>query len=146
LTYTGTGNAKIVIPTQMDMATVHIPFGQVPATVTMTSSGEIQRLGSDGTMTSDRTFTGSRTFSITSIADHTYTVDGMINVTDKAGGTGTISATGLGRERNCCKPTAGTLSVSRTGGSHSGTHNWTFTATCGSATLDGKTVTLPACL
>jgi hypothetical protein len=130
----------------MDMATVHVGVGQAPASVTVMSSGEIQRLKSDGSTASDRTYTGSRTFSAISVANHTYTVDGMINVTDKAGGTATISSTGLKRERNCCKPTGGTLEVSRTGGNHSGNHSWTFSATCGSATLDGKTVTLPACL
>jgi len=146
LAYTGTGGAKIVIPSQMDMATVHLGLGQTPSSVAMTSSGEIQRLAGDGSTSSDRTYTGSRTFSSISILDQTYTVDGMINVTDKAGGTGTISGTGLQRERTCCKPTGGSLSVSRMGGSHAGTHSWMFTSTCGSATLDGKTVTLPACL
>jgi hypothetical protein len=146
LSYTGTGGAKIVIPSQMDMATVHVGVGQAPASVTVMSTGEIQRLKADGSTASDRTYTGSRSFSAISVANHTYTVDGMINVTDKAGGTATISATGLKRERTCCKPTGGTLEVSRTGGSHSGNHSWTFSATCGSATLDGKTVTLPACL
>jgi hypothetical protein len=146
LVYTGTGGAKIVIPSQTDKTTINVAIGQAPATVMMMSSGEIQRIGTDGTQTSDRTFTGTRTFSAISIANHTYTVDGTIDVTDKAGGTATISATGLQRERSCCSPTAGTLAVSRTGGSHSGSHTLTFTATCGSATLDGKTVTLPACL
>jgi len=114
--------------------------------VAMTSSVEIQRVATDGSMTSDRTFTGTRNFSAISILGQTYTVDGMINVTDKAGGTGTITGTGVQRDRNCCKPVGGTLAVSRTGGSHSGSHSWTFSATCGSATLDGKTVMLPACL
>jgi len=146
LSYTGTGGAKIVIPTQSDMTTVHVALGQTPATLTMMSSGEIQRVAADGTTSSDRTFTGSRMFSSISIGNQSYTLDGMISVTDKAGGTATISGTGLQRARDCCKPTGGMLSVSRTGGSHSGTHNWTFTSTCGSAMLDGKTVTLPACL
>jgi hypothetical protein len=146
LVYTGTGGAKIAIPNQMDMATIHLPLGTAPTTVTIMSNGQIKRMAADGTTTSDRSFTGSRMFSAISILNQTYTVDGMINVTDTAGGTGTISGTGVQRERNCCKPTGGTLAVTRSGGSHSGSHSWTFTATCGSATLDGKTVTLPACL
>jgi hypothetical protein len=146
LSYTGTGGAKIVIPNQTDMATIHAALGQGPTTVTMMSSGEIQRMASDGSTTSDRTYTGSRTFSHISLADQSFTVDGMINVTDKAGGTATMTGTGLLHDKACCKPTGGTLSVSRTGGSHAGNHTWTYSATCGSATLDGKTVTLPACL
>lgn len=147
LTYTGNGGGKLVIPSQTDMATIHSALGQTPATITMMSSGEIQRVAGDGTMTSDRTFTGSRTFSSISFADQSYTVDGTINVTDKTdGSTGTMSATGLMRERTCCKPTGGSLTVSRTGGNHAGSHTWMYSATCGSATLDGKTVTLPACL
>ena len=36
--------------------------------------------------------------------------------------------------------------IVRTGGAFPGTHNWTFNSTCGSATADGQTVTLPACI
>jgi hypothetical protein len=146
LAYTGTGGAKIVLPMQMDMATLHVPLGQPPATITIMSSGEIQRINSDGSTASDRTFTGTRMFSNISIGSESYTVDGPISVTDKAGGTATITGTGVQRERSCCKPTGGTLTLARTGGSHAGNHTWTYSATCGSATLDGKTVTLPACL
>jgi hypothetical protein len=145
LAYTGTGGAKIVIPNQTDTATISVLPGQVPATVAMMSSGEIQRTASDGS-SSDLTFTGMRTFSSISIANQTYTLDGAIDVTDKAGGTGTITGTGLQIAKSCCKPIGGTLAVSRTGGGHAGSHSWTFSSSCGSATLDGKTVTLPACL
>ena len=86
-------------------------------------------------------------FSSISLADQSYTVGGMLNLTDKSGGgTATFTGTDISRETACCRPTGGTLAVSRTGGSHSGSHSWTFTSTCGSAMLDGKTVTLPACL
>jgi hypothetical protein len=54
--------------------------------------------------------------------------------------------TNIARGTSCCRPTGGTVAISRTGGSHSGSHTWTFTLTCGSAMLDNKTVTLPACL
>jgi hypothetical protein len=145
LVYTGTGGGKIVIPSQMDTATISVAPGQVPPTVAMMSSGEVQRTASDGS-SYDLTFTGNRTFSSISIANESYTLDGAINVTDKAGGTGTITATGLQIAKSCCKPIGGMLSVSRTGGSHAGSHAWTFSATCGSAMLDGKTMTLPACL
>jgi hypothetical protein len=146
LTYTGTGGAKIVIPTATDTATIQVPLGTAPSTVTLMSTGQIQRLGTDGSVTSDRSYTGKRTYSAISVSNQTYTVDGMIAVTDTAGGTATISASGLQRDQSCCRPTGGTLSVSRTGGSHAGSHTWTFSATCGSVMLDGKTVTLPACL
>jgi hypothetical protein len=146
LSYTGTGGAKIVIPNEMATGTLNFPTGQSPTTVGLTTSGEVQRFASGGSMTSDRTFTGMYTFSSISLANESYTVGGMFNVTDKAGGTATLTGTGIMRDTSCCKPTGGTLAVSRTGGIHPGSHSWTFTSTCGSATLDGKTITLPACL
>jgi hypothetical protein len=146
LTYTGAGGAKIVIPNQMSTATLNFSFGQTPTTASIATNGEIQRFAGGGSMTSDRTYTGTQMFSAISLANQSYTVGGMMNITDKAGGTATLTGTGLARENSCCKPTGGTLSVSRSGGSHSGSHSWTFTSTCGSAMLDGKTVTLPACL
>jgi hypothetical protein len=144
LTYTGNSGAKVVIPNQKDTSTFNVAPGQAPATITMMSSGEIQATGIDGVST-DLTFTGQRTFSSISIANQTYTVDGTMNVTDKAGGTGTMTATGLQQDKSCCKPVGGMLAVSRTGGNHAGSHTWTFSSTCGTATLDGKSVTLPAC-
>jgi hypothetical protein len=147
LTYTGTGGAKIVLPNQMSTSTINFPFGvKAPTTISINDMGEIQRFDTSGNMTSDRTFNGTQMFSSISLANESYTVDGTQNVTDKAGGNGTTTATGLMRVLSCCKPVGGTLAVSRMGGSHNGSHTWTFMSTCGSATLDGKTVTLPACL
>ncbi len=147
LTYTGTGGAKIVIPNEMGTSTLTYSFGQAPTTASIQTNGEIQRFASGGSMTSDRTYMGTYMFSSISLANQSYTVGGMLNVTDKSGGgTGTITGTNIMRETSCCRPTGGNLAVSRTGGNNSGSHSWTFTSTCGSAMLDGKTVTLPACL
>jgi hypothetical protein len=146
LTYTGTGGAKITIPNEMSTSTLTYAFGQAPTTASIQTNGEIQRFASGGSMTSDRTYTGTYSFSSISLADQSYTVGGMVNVTDKAGGTATFTGTDIARDDACCRPIGGTLGVSRTGGSHAGSHTWTFTSTCGSAMLDGKTITLPACL
>lgn len=146
LTYTGTGGAKIVIPNEMATSTLTYAFGQAPTTANIQTNGEIQRFAGGGSMTSDRTYTGTYNFSSISLANQSYTVGGMLNVTDKAGGTATFTGTDIARDTSCCRPTGGSLAVSRTGGSHSGSHTWMFTSTCGSAMLDGKNVTLPACL
>jgi hypothetical protein len=145
LTYTATDGEKVVIPSQTDMAAFEFPVGQTPTKLTITSSGEIRRIAADGTMTSDRTYTGARKFSSISIPDLTYTVDGAVNLTDSGGATGTVMAGGLTYEPSCCLPLGGTLTVSRSGGSHAGSHTWDFSAVCDAATLDGKTVTLAAC-
>jgi hypothetical protein len=146
LSYTGTGGGKVVIPNEMSSGTLNYPTGQSPATFDIMTNGEVQRFASGGTMTSDRTFTGTYNLSSISLSNQSYTLGGMLNVTDKAGGTATLTGTNLTRDTSCCRPTGGTLAVSRTGGGHSGSHTWTFAATCGSAMLDNKTVTLPACL
>jgi hypothetical protein len=145
LSYAGTGGAKIVIPSEKDTSTFSVTPGQKPTSIAMMSTGEIQRTASDGS-SYDLSFTGMRTFSSISIGHETYTLDGAINVTDKAGGTATITGTGLQIEKSCCKPIGGTLATSRTGGGHAGSHSIAFSSSCGTATLDGKSVTLPACL
>lgn len=146
LSYTGTGGGKIVIPNDMTTGTLNFPTGQSPTTISIMTNGEVQRFASGGTMTTDRSFTGTYDFSSISLANQAYTLGGMLNVTDKSGGTATLTGNNLTHNSSCCRPTGGTLAVSRTGGSHSGSHTWTFTSTCGSAMLDSKTVTLPACL
>ena len=146
LSYTGTGGGKIVIPNDMTTGTLNFPTGQSPTTISIMTNGEVQRFASGGTMTTDRTFTGTYDFSSISLANQSYSLGGTLNITDKAGGTATLTGTNLMHDTSCCRPTGGTLAVSRTGGSHSGSHTWTFTSTCGSAMLDSKSVTLPACL
>jgi hypothetical protein len=147
LTYTGTAGAKLVIPSDTSTATLNFPLGSTPGTVTIAGSGELQIIAADGSTTSDRTFTGSQTFSSISTTDQSYTVGGMLTVQDKTGGaSATMTGTGLAHTTSCCRPTGGTLAVNRTGGTAPGQHTWTFTPTCGSATLDGRTVTLPSCL
>jgi hypothetical protein len=146
LSYTGTNGVKVVIPSETDMGTTQFNHGQTPTTLTVMTNGEIQRMDSGGTITSDRTFTGTRTYSSISLANQSYTVDGMTNVTEKTGGgAGTISGMGIMRDNACCRPTGGTLSITRTGGAHPGTHSLAFSAACGVATLDGKMVMFPAC-
>ena len=145
LVYTAAGGGKIVIPSQTSTATINYPFQKTPTGFAVTTTGEVQRFASGGTMTSDRNYTGTQTYSSVSLADGTYTVGGTLNVQDQSGGSAVLMGMGLTRADGCCKPTGGTLSVTRTGGRSPGQHTWTFTGTCGSATLDGKTVTLPAC-
>jgi hypothetical protein len=146
LAYTGTSGAKIVIPAQTSSSTINFGFGQTPTTIALDASGDIQRFDTSGSMTSDRTYSGTRTLSSLSLANQSYSVSGAVTMTDKSGGTGTVTGTNLMRDTSCCKPVGGTLSVSRTGGSHNGSHSWTYSGTCGSAELDGKTVTLPSCI
>ena len=146
LTYVGVDGARIVIPSQTSTATINHPFGQTPTTVSIETNGQVQRFGTGGAIFSDRTYSGTQTLSSLSLANQTYTLSGVLNVTDEAGATATLTGTDLTRETGCCRPTGGTLTVSRTGGSHAGSHTWTYTPTCGSATLDNVTVTLPECL
>lgn len=146
LTYTTAGGAKIVIPSQTSTGMLNFPFEKTPTGFTISTTGEVQRFDSGGSMTSDRTYMGTHTFSSVSLADGSYTVSGTLNMQDQSGGgSAVLMGMGLTRTDACCKPTGGTLSISRTGGKSPGQHTWTFSSTCGSATLDGKTVTLPAC-
>jgi len=46
---------------------------------------------------------------------------------------------------SCCRPTAGTVNIDRTGGQLPGTATWTFGPSCGTVMRNAVTVTLPAC-
>lgn len=146
LTYTSPDGAKLVIPSQVDTTSMSYTFGTSPTVFSINSNGELQRFDTAGTMISDHTSSGTRTITL-SPSSSSYTIDGTVNVTDKInGGTAVLTGTGITRTAGCCRPTGGTLTVSRTGGLHPGDHTWVFESTCGAATFDGTAVTLPACI
>jgi hypothetical protein len=147
LVYTAPGGSRVAIPSQTDTGTNTFTFGQTPPTVKISSTGQLQIYGPDGTLTSDKNHQGERTFSFAG-STTSYNVDGTVNVTDNqlSGVSAAMTLTGLTRVSTCCRPTGGTLQIVRTGGTFPGTHTWTFSPTCGSAMVDGKSVTLPDCI
>ncbi len=146
LVYTSPEGARISIPSQSDTGTASYTFGQNGTATSFNSTGEAQFFNTAGTMIADLGFSGMRTLTFTT-SNQTYTIDGTVNVQDKmtSGASATLTGTGVQRSNGCCRPTAGTLTVNRTGGRFPGQHVWTFESTCGSAMLDGSTITLPAC-
>jgi hypothetical protein len=146
LVYTSPDGGKIVTPSQVDNASTSVPFGQTPTSVAIDSTGELLLFNSRGTMLSAHTNSGTRTLTLSS-GNRSYTIDGTVNVTDKGDGAAAVLAgTGVTRTQGCCRPTRGTLTVTRTGGRFPGSHTWQFRSTCGAATFDGINVTLPACI
>jgi hypothetical protein len=75
-----------------------------------------------------------------------YTVDGTMMVKDKNGATATVTTMGLTRGGGCCRPTGGSFTINRTGGSNPGQSTWTFGPSCGTVMRDNQTVSLPACI
>jgi hypothetical protein len=145
LAYTGPDGRKIVIPTQTDRAMTTYKFGQHPLNVIIDSTGQLQIFAKGGALVSDHKHSGTRTLAFPS--SNAYTVDGTITVEDqRVSGTATLALSGLMRSAGCCRPTGGTVVVSRTGGAAPGQHTWEFSSSCGSATLDGSAANLPACL
>jgi len=147
LVYTSPAGGQIVIPTQMDTGSNNFSFGQNPTTITIMSQGQLQFFNASGAKTADLNHTGTRMFKFAG-SRSAYTVNGTVNVTDNmnAGVTAMLTAMGLQRTTDCCRPTGGTLTIARTGGAFPGTHTWTFTSTCGGVKRDNTSVTLPACL
>jgi hypothetical protein len=144
LTYVGPGGRKLAIPTLTGTSSFTYKIGQAPTSTALNLSGHLQVFGSNGSALLDNTFTGTATVSP---QDKTgFALDGMLNLQDQLvnGATTTITSTGLTRETNCCRPTAGSITVVRAGASNAGTHTWTFGPTCGAATFDNSKVTLPA--
>jgi hypothetical protein len=146
LVYTSPEGARISIPNQTDTGNASYTFGQNATSTSFNTNGEIQFFNRAGTMNADLAYSGIRTLTF-STSNQTYTVDGAVSVQDKmtAGATATLTGAGIERSNSCCRPTAGTLTVNRTGGQAPGQHTWEFQSTCGSVKLDGNTVTLPAC-
>jgi hypothetical protein len=146
LVYTSPGGARITIPNQSDTGTASYPFGQNAVSTSFNGSGQVQFFDAAGTKLADFNHSGMRTLTF-STANQTYTSDGTVNVQDNltSGASATLVGAGVQRSTSCCRPTAGTLTITRVGGAQPGQHVWTFGATCGAAMRDGSTVTLPAC-
>ena len=147
LTYTDAAGNKLIIPSMTETGMTTYTFGQTPPTVALNFTGELQTFASGGAMTADHNFTGTSTFSFGGSATG-YTVDGGLTVVDNlmAGAGSTVTVTGLQRVTTCCRPVGGTVGIVQTSGSGPGSHTWTFSSTCGDATIDGTSTTLPACI
>jgi len=147
LSYTGPGGRRLVIPNQTGTGTTSYLNGQKPTTASTMLDGRMQVFDTKGGSLADKSYTGNIT--ITPASDMSgYTIDGMLTLTDSdKSGTTTLTATGLKRTADCCRPTAGRVTITRTGQMSFGLHTFTFdSSTCGSARFDDKTVMLGACL
>jgi len=146
LVYTGTGGARLVIPTLTDTGNNTYKVGEMPTKFTIGNQGRLQVYAANGNLTADLTVAGTTTFTVGSDRN-SYSVDGALNVQNQADASqATVTGTGLTRTTSCCRPTGGTLSVDRSGGNSPGKHTWSFGSTCGAVTRDGNSVSLPACL
>ena len=134
-----------MLPSQSDTGSATYTFGQNAQSATITSTGELQFLDSSGKKTADHSFSGMRTLTLPA-SQLAYTIDGTTTINDNlASSTATLVGTGLQSSSSCCRPTAGTLMIARTGGSQPGQHTWAFGPSCGDVTRDGSSVALPAC-
>src|SRR6185295_5096215 len=110
LSFTLTGGGKLLIPNGTNTGMTSYTFGQSPTTSTITTNGELQIFDSGGTMLSDHTFMGDNTFTFS--GSQSYAVSGTLDVQEKNGGaTATITRTNLTRSGDCCRPTAGSVTV-----------------------------------
>jgi hypothetical protein len=148
LSYTNAAGQRLIIPSQTGMGSTRYTFGQTPATVALSFTGQLQTYRSAGnSITSDHNYTGNLTFSFGG-SNMGYTVDGGVTVMDnRAPGSGsTVTVTGLKRVSTCCRPIGGTIGLSQVGPTGPGTHVWSFGPACGESTIDGTGATLPACI
>jgi hypothetical protein len=139
-------NGKIVIPSHTDTGMTTYTFGQAPKTLNVTTAGgEIQFFNVAGTMVADLGYSGTDNFTFNGTSS--YSVDGNSTVQEKNGpATATITKTGLTRTAGCCRPTSGTVTINRTGGTLPGQATWTFGPSCGAITRNNTSVMLPACI
>lgn len=142
LSYLGPGGRKVVIPQETGSSTLSYAIGQPPTSSELTLDGQMQVVGVSGVVLLDNTFSGTTTVTP---QDHTaYSLDGTLTLQDQlVSATTTVTTQGLTRTTDCCRPTAGTLTVTRTGANNAGTHTWSFGPACGAAVFDNSGVTLP---
>ena len=146
LSVRGPNGGRLVIPNQTDTGTNSYTYGQLPTMLAINSSGRFQVYAADGTLQADQTHNGTRNLTYTA-ANRSYSVSGTINTMDaRDGSTATIMSTNVTRTMDCCYPTAGSVTVNRTGGNSPGQHTWTFGPGCAQAAYDGTAITPPACL
>jgi hypothetical protein len=142
LAYTAPGGARIVISMQTDKGTYQRPATAGPTSIAITTNGSLQRYDASMALVANHNYNGSRNYTISRPNNVlTVTVNGALSVQDVAGGAAVnISGTGITRTADCCRPTAGTLTLMRGDTSAS----WMFGPTCGQATVNGSATTLPA--
>ena len=143
--YTAPDGSRVVIPSLTNMGSYSrkVTFG--PTALAVSSNGTLQRYDASGALTADHGLNGARNFTIANNgAGVTFKVNGALAVQDHAiaGGLLTVTGTGVTRTNACCRPTDGTIVVTGTGRD---TDTWVFGPACGAATLNGRSVSLPAC-
>ena len=85
--------------------------------------------------------------SFTFAGGQSYTVDGTTTVKDKVGNaSATVMRQGLVRSGGCCRPTGGSISVDRTGGTFPGQTTWEFGPSCGQVQRNNATAQMPTCM
>jgi hypothetical protein len=147
LSYMGPAGRRLLIPSQTAMGSTSFLNGQRPAAASAHVVGRLELVEQSGALGADRSYEGDIT--VTPSTDRSsYSIDGVLTLTDAdQSGTVVLTATGLTRTADCCRPTAGRLSVVRTGNMPFTQHIWTFASgNCGGATFDDDPVTLAACL
>jgi len=146
LTYTGPNGRRLVFPAQTGAAMVNYVNGQAPTALPAALDGRMQVYGVNNALLADHSYSGQVT--ITAAQDRTsYTVDGSLTLQDQtSNGTTTLTANGLSRNSDCCRPTGGALTMTRTGDKATGPHTWSFGPSCGSAKFDETNISIPACL
>ena len=135
----------LTIPNQTDTGMTTFMFGQTPTRTDIQSNGELQIMDSSGAMQADLKFMGNNAFTFSGA--QAYTIEGTTKVQDKNGNaSATITRQGLVRSKGCCRPTGGTITIDRSGGSNPGSANWSFGPSCGQIMRDGASVSMPTCM
>jgi hypothetical protein len=144
LTYAGPGGRKLIIPNLAGSSTITFAVGQPPTSTALNLNGHMQIQAANGTMLLDNVFNGQAT--VTPQDKTAYSLDGVLTLQDQlvSGATSTVTTQGLTRTTDCCRPSAGTVTVARTRANNAGTHTWTFGPTCGAVKFDNTNITLPA--
>jgi hypothetical protein len=146
LVYTGPNKRRFVIPNETGTGTTTFVNGQRPTTTASNFSGRMQIFGNGASNpTADHTFNGDVTLTAGANGG-SYTTDGTVTLDNQLNTSATtLTAKGLVRSGDCCRPTGGSITYLRTGASPVGPNTWTFHPGCGMTTFDGNNVDVAPC-
>jgi hypothetical protein len=146
LSYSSPSGRRLVIPNQTATGSNTYVISQPPEVATAMLDGRMQLFGVDGALVTDRSYTGY--VAVTPARDRlSYVIDATLTLSDAdSSGTTDLTAMGLTRTSDCCHPTGGTLSATRSGERAFNLHVWSFNSSCSGASFDDRAITQGACL
>jgi hypothetical protein len=144
LSYTAPSGTRVVAPSLSRSGSYTRLLMAAPSALSISTSGRLEHFAKDGSLVAQLGLSGTQSVVLNGSADAAgYRLDGALTVHDTLRGEAlTLTGSDLTRTETCCRPSAGTLTIT---GSERDTDVWRFGPSCGDLELNGDSVTLSEC-